>query len=138
MKNKFGKATFYKIDHTYYCRIEYKDHTFIGETTCLPEDTEYESERTGYTIAEYRAEIKRLRFERDNMQAELRALKRMRSTTHIVKNSNVEKHLLIEISSLLDKIGLINETIRDIQKMTKEYIEHKDIMQKELPSGKKG
>lgn len=137
MKNKFGKETFYKVDHTYYCRINYKDHIFIGETTCHPEDIDFETECTGYTIAEYRAEIKRLRFVRDETQAELRAMERLRATARIFKGSNVERHLLAEISSLTNKISLINETICDIQNLTKEYIERKDMIQK-FSSGKKG
>lgn len=125
-KNKFGKATFYNDGSKYTCKIDYKDHVFIGETTCYPEDEKYKTERTGYNIAECRAEVQRLRFLRDVVNAELRAMKRLRSTAHIVKGSNVEKHLNEEIITLTEKVGLIDETIQDIRDGIKCYIEDKD------------
>lgn len=126
MKSKFGNAVFYKDSSKYICRIDYKNHTFIGETTCYPEDKAYESENTGYTIAESRAEINRLRFVRDEVSAELKAMKRLRSTAHVVKGSNIEKHLNEEITSLTYRLDLINETIQDIRSSIKHYIEDKD------------
>jgi hypothetical protein len=47
------------------CTIKYKGKEFIGIANCHPDDTDFESERVGMTIAEARANIKVLCFMRD-------------------------------------------------------------------------
>lgn len=137
MKNKFGKASYYKDGSVYICEINYKDHIFIGRTICYPSDRTYESENTGYTIAESRAEIQRLCFVRDEVNAELRAMKRLRSTARIVKGSNLEKHLNEEITSLSYRLDLISETIQDIKNSIKHYIEDKDRLYRQWDKANK-
>lgn len=126
MSKKFGTEKFYKDGDDYVCEINYKDHQFTGRTHCYPDDKEFERDSIGFTISEIRAEIKRLRFVRDQTMAELRAMKRLAATSHVVEGSNIEKHLNCEIIDLGDSIDAINDAIDDLREGMKDYIVGKE------------
>ena len=44
------------------CVFEYKDHYFVGQAHCHPDDEDFMSEKTGCFIAESRAHQKYLKF----------------------------------------------------------------------------
>jgi hypothetical protein len=48
---------FYIDENNSYCDLTYNNLTFTGVATCHPEDEDMKSERTGYFIAEMRANI---------------------------------------------------------------------------------
>ena len=48
------------------CTIRYKNLLFTGTSKCHPDDEDFMSEHTGCFIAEVRANIKVLKFRRDN------------------------------------------------------------------------
>ena len=54
--------------------IKYNNITFTGDAKCLPEDKDFESERTGCFIAEVKANIKKLKYIRKNLRQELKGL----------------------------------------------------------------
>ena len=62
--------TNYKFDkcgnYTFQCYITYNGMTFYGEAKCHPDDYDMCSDRTGYFIAEARANIAKLRYCRDH------------------------------------------------------------------------
>jgi hypothetical protein len=57
---------FSHYDYTYQCQINYNGITFFGEAKCHPDDYDMCSERTGYFIAETRANLAKLRYCRDH------------------------------------------------------------------------
>ena len=50
------------------CDMYYDGKSFIGYAKCLPEDNDMISERTGCTLAEIKANIKRLRYIRNKVR----------------------------------------------------------------------
>ena len=56
----------FSTDENYsYCELRYNNLTFTGIAQCHPEDEDMKSERTGYFIAETRANIQKLQWVRD-------------------------------------------------------------------------
>lgn len=126
-KKTYGKATFYTENDIYYCVINYRNHKFIGSTKCVPDDKEYERENIGYTIAEYRAEIKRLQYLRELTKVEAQALKHLRETSKAAE-TNVYHHLLEQIHQKEQKIELITESINDLRSYVETYIAQKNAI----------
>lgn len=124
--SKFGTEEFYHIDDTYYCKIRYKDHEFIGATTILPQDKDFENEWIGYTIAEYRAEIKRLQYCKEVLLTELNLIEHLRATSHLIVGSNFAKHLDEERFSRNAELILVKQSIDEMKQYVKEYIHGKD------------
>lgn len=131
-KNKYGTEEFKHIDDTYYCIIHYKDHDFVGSTTIRPADKDFESEWIGYTIAEYRAEIKRLKYCKEVLLIQLKTIERLRSTSHLIVGSNYAKHLEEERFSLNAELILVKQSIEDLKQYLSDYIHNKDRLWKHL------
>lgn len=125
-KKTYGTSKFYIRDNTYYCEINYKDHKFIGSTKCDPVDEDFKYETIGYTIAETRAEIKRLQYIKEITKAELRALKHLYATSRTFPDTNIYHRLMEQINNKKEKIELINECINDYHKFIYTYINEKD------------
>ena len=119
------------------CDIIYKDMTFTGIAHCHPDDLDFASERTGLYIAETRAIIKVLTFQRDHeIKPVLTALKHlysnMRTSKHYNPKSYEAKMLRSQIRVIEKELATINNAIADERKFVKDYINGKDKMYKRL------
>lgn len=65
------------IGHTTCILIDKQGHVFIGTATCHTDDTDMKSRRTGEEISYRRARIEQMRFIRDEINIELKALKQL-------------------------------------------------------------
>lgn len=127
-KKTLGSSKFYKENSTYYCEINYRNHKFIGSTKLHPDDKEFEYDTVGYTIAEARAEIKRLQYVREMTKAELHALKHLYATSRIFPDTNVYHRLMEQISEKKEKIEAATECINDCSTFITTYINEKSRM----------
>lgn len=128
--SKYGKATYSHIGNIYYCTIDYKNHTFMGTAICKECDREFEHENIGYTIAETRAEIKRLSYEKELARERLNALIHLRETSRIVENNNMNRRLNEQIALEKKKISLINSSIKSMRENLHTYITTKEKLWK--------
>ena len=75
------------------CDIVYKDMTFTGIAHCHPDDLAFASERTGLYIAETRAIIKVLKFQRDfEIKPVLATLTHLHNNMKTSKNYNPKSY----------------------------------------------
>lgn len=129
-KKTYGVSKFYTEDNTYYCEINYQNHKFIGSTIIHPEDEDFKYQSVGYTIAETRAEIKRLQYVKEITKAELHALEHLNATSRTFPDTNIYHRLMEQINDKKNKIKLIDECINDYHKFIYTYINEKDKMWK--------
>lgn len=113
------------------CDIIYKDMTFTGIAHCHPDDLDFASERTGLYIAETRAIIKVLAFQRDHeIKPALAALTHLNSNMKTSKyynpNSYEAKMLRNQIRFWEKELAAINEEIAIERKNLNIYITEKD------------
>lgn len=125
-KKTYGTSKFYKKDDTYYCEINYKNHKFIGSTIVHSDDKDFEYETIGYTIAENRAEVKRLQYVREMTKVELHTLEHLYATSRTFPETNIYHHLMEQIHNKKKKIKLITECIEDYKDFNCRYITDKD------------
>lgn len=114
------------------CLIKYDNHIFKGTSRCHPDDMDMCSERTGGYIAEMRAQIKVLEYQKKKIKPDLEALERF---NNVLKTSSAYdtscyavKRLLSEIHNLRTKMSMIDIEIGLANKTLSEYIQNKDIM----------
>lgn len=98
------------------CHIEYKNMTFTGTAQCHPDDMDFESERTGCYIAETRAVIKVLRFQRDfEIKPALNILNHLHSNMKTSKHYNPKsyevKMIHSQIHVLEKELAVINSEL---------------------------
>ena len=98
------------------CVIEYKDHYFIGQAHCHPDDEDFMSEKTGCFIAESRAHQKYLKFVKNcEILPKLEALNHLKSTLAVWESDTpnyFSRRLNSEIKNLeedLIQCGLTKE-----------------------------
>ena len=112
------------------CEMYYDGHWFIGCAKCLPEDMDMMSERTGSTLAEIKANIKRLRYIRAKKREELKPLTTFESRLKCCKNYNHNsfeaRRLRKEIWLYKEEIQEITNAINDEEAYLKKYIAEKD------------
>ena len=127
----------YKTEYQYnehsgnsYFYIEYNGLSMCGQAKCHPDDTDMMSERTGSTLAEIKANIKRLRYMRNKVRENMRPLELFESRLKCCKNYNSKsfeaRRLRKEIWLYKDKIQEITNAINDEEAYLKKYIAEKD------------
>ena len=127
-----GSITFnYNKDTGYaHCEIKYDNTIFTGDAKCLPEDKDFESERTGCFIAEIKANIKKLKYIRNNLRKELKGLtnfqKRLECCKNYDKNSFETKRLRKEIYIYREQIEALSSAIEDEEKYLVKYVNEKE------------
>lgn len=119
------------------CTIQYKNQIFIGKAVCHPDDLDFESERTGLFIAETRAIIKGLQFQREcEIKPALNILYHLYGNMATSKNFNPKsyeaKMIRSQIKVLENDLAAINADLANERKNLKEYIDKKDILYKKL------
>ena len=117
--------------------IYYKDQVFIGEAYCHSDDMDMESERTGLTIAEARAQIKLKKFQKrfeiePVVNAYRHTLKNIQSSTHHDPKAYESCMLRSQLTHWEDKLAEITSDIADEEKYLKEYIIQKDKLYRKL------
>ena len=121
MHNTSGETT---------CDMYYDGKWFTGHAKCLPEDMDMWSERTGSTLAEIKANIKRLKYMRAQTRQEMKPLTLFESRLKCCKgynhNSVEARKLRKEIWLYKDKIQEITNAINDEEAYLKRYITEKD------------
>lgn len=121
------------------CKVYYNNMEFKGTASCHPDDIDMCSKMTGQTIAELRAEIKKLQHIRDNeLRPQLKALKQlyyaMNRSKKYNKKSYESKMLYRAIKNISNELDMIKEILDDDRKFLKEYIDLKDIYYKNIRS----
>ena len=135
-----GNITFnYNKDTGYaHCEIKYNNITFTGDAKCLPEDKDFESERTGCFIAEVKANIKKLKYIRKNLRQELKGLtnfqKRLECCNNYNKDNFESKRLRKEIYMYQEQINSLTQAINDEEAYLSKYIKDKDSFYKKMRS----
>lgn len=119
------------------CTIKYKGLEFIGEAFCHPEDKDFESQRVGLCIAEARATIKAMRFQRDfELMPQLKILTHLYHNIFSGKDFNPHlrenKMIRSQIKAIENELNIINNEIAEEKKYLKEYINSKDAFYKRL------
>lgn len=113
------------------CTIKYKNLLFTGTSKCHPDDEDFMSEHTGCFIAEVRANIKVLKFRRDNeIIPALRAFEHLQAnmdtSTKYSPKSYEAKMIHRQIKTLKRQVEEFNVAIADEENYLKKYISEKD------------
>ena len=124
-----------------YCYINHNGITFYGEASCHPDDLDMQSERTGYFIAETRANIKLLQYKRD-----YEFLPLLKSYKHLYdcmshcpqfnKTSYEAFCVRRHIQHLERDIAEIKAAITEEKEYLKNYIEEKEHVYQRIRLGK--
>lgn len=121
------------------CKVYYNNIEFKGTASCHPDDMDMCSKMTGQTIAELRAEIKKLQHIRDNeLRPQLKVLNQlyyaMNRSKEYNKKSYESKMLYRAIKNISNELDMIKEMLDNDRKFLKEYIDLKDIYYKNIRS----
>ena len=118
------------------CTIVYKNKKFIGTAVCHPDDADFESDKTGLSIAEARAAIKILQYQKQEIKNQLHIL------IHLWGNMSTSKHynpksyeacmIKSQIRALESNISMIDSQITDEKKYLKSYIDKKEELYQRL------
>ena len=119
------------------CYIYNGDLVFKGEACCCFEDRDFCSEITGCTIAGMRADIKYLKWVKENeIKSPLKAFKHLAScitsSNKFNKNHYESKMLYKTIKKYEDDLKNINAEIKNIKEDLKFYIDEKDKLYQRL------
>ena len=113
------------------------DNIFIGSATCAPEDRDMMSEKTGYHIAQYRAQISYLKHVRDNiLKPRLAALKQLyfsiNKSKHFNDKSYETKMIRRQIYMTSSDLDLIKEDLADLKQELNAYLTEKGKFYKRI------
>lgn len=132
---------FYTDEEYSYCEIIYKNITFTGHAKCHEDDYDMKSERTGYSIAEIRANIQKLTWIRD--YEILPAYNNFKHFYNCLTNSpksNKEsyeiKRVYKEFKRLEYELRAIRKAIKDEREYVRNYINKKEELYQRLRKGK--
>lgn len=128
---KNGDVTFmYNTDGLTRCDMYYDGQYFTGYAKCLPRDMDMVSERTGCTLSEIKANIKRLKYMRNKAREQVKPLelfqKRLECCKNYDTNSFEARRLRKEIWLYKSEITEITNAINDEEAYLKKYIAEKD------------
>lgn len=134
----------YKFEHCdsyYQCYLKYGTMTFYGEARCHPEDEDMKSERTGYFIAECRANLQLMRWRRDYeimpMVKEYKHLyNSLAQSPKFDKESCAAKAILREWKKWERELEATREDIKNEKNYLRNYIIEKDKLHNKIRKGK--
>ena len=116
------------------CIIEYDGLTFCGIAKCHPNDEDMQSEKVGMYIAELRAKIKFMQYQKRIDRAKVDALKNllfsMDRSKHFDRNSYAIKRLYKHLKAAIVDVENDRKLIEDYRIEIKRYIDTKDIFYK--------
>lgn len=113
------------------CVIEDKQgHIFVGTATCHDDDQDMKSRRTGEEIAYRRARIEQMKYIRDEVKTELKALNQlyfsMKHSSHFNPKSYENKMLQRQIRGKNFDLDTIKEMLTTERENLKTLIQEKD------------
>jgi hypothetical protein len=119
------------------CILTDGNDTFVGTASCAPEDEDLKSEKTGCTIALYRAEIQYFRHIKNHvLKPSLGALNQlyysMNKSLKFNEKSYENKMLQRQIHQMETDLDTINKMIATKQQDLKVYCENKEKMFKRI------
>lgn len=137
MSNKNIKYFFDDVNGEAACTIRYKNILFTGEAKCHPDDDDFMSDKTGCFIAEVRANIKVLKYRRNNeLIPILRAFEHVQSnmdtSTKYAPKSYEAKMIHRQIKALKRQIAEVDAAIADEEAYLKKYINDKEKLYQRL------
>ena len=119
---------------TAYVEFEYDGLTFCGIAKCHPSDEDMQSEKVGMYIAELRAKIKFMQYQKRIDKAKADALKNllfsMDRSKHFDRNSYAVKRLYKHLKAAMIDVENDRKLIEDYRIEIKRYIDTKDIFYK--------
>ena len=121
-----------------YCGIKTPDgNTVVGEAICHPQDVDMVSEKTGCTIAERRAYIKYMQYQKENiLKPELKALKKFYNVVNQRKYFDEQDYtnqmLIRHIKRLEEDIKALKQEIETEKINLRDYISTKDTFYQEV------
>ena len=124
-----------------YCDLTYNNLTFTGIARCHPDDVDMISERTGYCIAEIRANIQKLRWVRDyEIIPMIKSYKHLRHCISRAPKHNPDSY---EFYAIEQKIKKLEEDLIDLRAAIKEerdylsdYIRKKETVYQRIRKAK--
>ena len=118
------------------CTIVYKNKKFTGTAICHPDDADFESDKTGLSIAEARAAIKVFQYQKQEIKYPLHILihlwGNMRTSKHYNPKSYEACMIKSQIRALESNISMIDSQIADEKKYLKSYIGKKEELYQRL------
>lgn len=112
------------------CVLTDGENVFCGTASCHPDDQDMMSEKTGYEIAYRRAKIESLRYYRNTLKLQLKALKQlyysMNQSSHFNPKSYENKMLQRQIRMIELDLTVVKEMLVHDQQKLKEYLSEKD------------
>ena len=134
----------YKFEHSdycYQCYLTYKGMIFYGEAKCHPDDYDMCSERTGYFIAETRANLQKLRWCRDYevmpMVKHYRHFYDCLSHSSKFNKDSYEAHMILkELKKWEYELQEIRLIIKEERDYLRNYIAEKDHLYHRIRMGK--
>lgn len=113
------------------CVLSDGENIFIGLATCHPDDEDMMNEKTGYHIAQYRAQIDYLKHVRDNvLKPRLAALKQlyfsMNRSKYFNEKSYETRMLQRQIYLTQSDLDLIKTDLANLKQKLTSYINEKE------------
>ena len=138
---KNGDVTFMRnTDGLTRCEMYWDGKWFVGHAKCLEADMDMMSERTGCTIAEIKANIKRLKYIRKQKREAIKPLTLFATRLACCKDYNKDsfeaRRLRKEIWLYEEEIQEITNAINDEETYLKKYIAEKDNLYYKLRRSK--
>ena len=135
------KYEFRKEGNCSYCDLTYNNLTFTGVAECHPDDEDMMSERTGYFIAETRANIQKLRWCRDYevmpMVKHYRHFYDCLSHSSKFNKDSYEAHMILkELKKWEYELQEIRLIIKEERDYLRNYIAEKERLYKKIRMGK--
>ena len=137
MGKKKEKKGGFKQDTSIVDRRKQYRETVIGEAICHPQDVDMVSEKTGCTIAERRAYIKYMQYQKENiLKPELKALKKFYNVVNQSKYYDEQDYtnqmLIRHIKRLEEDIASLKQEIETEKINLRDYISTKDTFYQEV------
>lgn len=134
---KYPKFYWNKNIDTCVCTIKYENKLFTGTAQCHPDDEDMKSKLTGEIIAELRANIASLTYQRDyELLPQLKALKQLYYSINQNKDFNPKsieaKALYRYIKRTEDELSMAKDIIKDLKLELKTYIDTKEKFYQEI------
>ena len=119
------------------CFLEDKEgNVFYGSAFCHDDDEDFQSEKTGCTIALGRATIDYLRWYRDQLRTEIKTLRHFYSIIEQAKDfdgkAKIPRMLRRQIRLKEEELDLVRNEIVIEQKDLKQFIEDKDLFYRRM------
>ena len=119
------------------CILTSGNTSFIGKAQCHKDDADFASEKTGQTIAQFRATIKYFQHIKNNeLKPKLNALKQLYYSMNRSKKFNPNSYenymLQRQIHLYENDLAMVNDEITTLQNFLRDYLAEKDKFYKKM------